>query len=637
MMENIELVDDNGDTIVVKPRRGPSDCLATPSIRLSSRCFFKIHALAHVVNYLYPGKEAYMFVLGERMGEGIDIIIPKQEVSGVSVHITSDQVKSVVADISAMNNKRESTNEEIRKFNADAKAKNDKIEKQNEAKTSRGEAVLPLIQLKKEFIPLKITGWAHSHNTMSAFSSSVDEEMHKKLHDTLRLTNLAIDAEVDEGESILLKKFYIFGITVNVYKDECPIVYVSFPCGNEKRLPDRQNHQEIDVQEFEDELMDTQDKERVIEEIATVVEERVKTETRERSGSSWYPWKDSKTREPEPVPVHRSTITQSLDNYYSKKKEPLSTIPASSVKEPMLSKTEGESIDTVLNWKIFKDVIAKDGIILNEMTKIKNLLKNKENFAIMKEAIIQIIIREHELVLHKIHDTVDVVSKKDNETKEKIDTGDEKPSKTIVSLETKRDGAFEDDEEQDDEYRDDIGEPVKCAGCGKKLLHTDDYSGYDDDDGNPLCDECHDEEVKDDVVLEKEGDIPEPDGTKTWACAGCHIALVMNDNFFGDKDKDGNAICTRCKTATSKPSFSTHLDGKTGNKDDSINIDAIPLTCFECHEKLVKDDNYTGGKNADGMLLCTACDKKDAVNYPSLKGGGFRKEARVYQAQLGEI
>lgn len=154
----------------------PAYCpAAMRDLMISDLALEKIYTMAEIVVELAnKGYEAYCLLLGNENGLVEDILIPEQEVTSYSVDISKDALLKVA--------------DEIDELDTD----------------------------------LQVLGWAHSHHTMMAFSSSTDDDNHSTI---LNQTN---NIRQINGK----KTKYMYGLTVSLEpRDNYGVVTSQFECG----------------------------------------------------------------------------------------------------------------------------------------------------------------------------------------------------------------------------------------------------------------------------------------------------------------------------------------------------------------------------------------------------------------------
>jgi hypothetical protein len=345
----LEFLDPELNEITLKTFTITSACTSPKIVaNVSSRCRFKMHALAKIVYKMKGSYETIAFLLGERMGYAEDIVIPVHEASGGYVSPDAENVRAILPEIEAKNVERMKRNDGIRARNAEITKKNEDIRKANEDRATRNEAPLPEEKIAKELKPLRVVGWTHSHNTMGAFSSGTDDANHKRIHDDLVLTALRLDAQ---GTETIPAAFYIMGITVNVRKEEFSVAYASFPCGYVQQINN------APVVEFDDGLpFDMQEKESIIADLMNEVAKKVKT-----SGPRGYSW------------YQPTTTTSTLDRFIFKKETTRTAAPEideGMINENFLSKI-AEDVDL--------ETFAANKAIANDIIQIHKACGGKES------------------------------------------------------------------------------------------------------------------------------------------------------------------------------------------------------------------------------------------------------------------
>ncbi len=154
----------------------PAFCSAAMrELMISDIALEKIYTMAEiVVDLANKGYEAYCLLLGNENGLVEDILIPEQEVTSYSVDISNDSLLKVADEIDELDT------------------------------------------------GLQVLGWAHSHHTMMAFSSSTDDDNHKTI---LNQTN---NIRQINGK----KTKYMYGLTVSLEpRDNYGVVTSQFECG----------------------------------------------------------------------------------------------------------------------------------------------------------------------------------------------------------------------------------------------------------------------------------------------------------------------------------------------------------------------------------------------------------------------
>ena len=503
-MMKVQMVDDDLNDMTMETVVTPDACKGpTPAVTVTSTCRFKMHALAKVVYREFRERdgalEAFAFLLGSRMGHAEDIVIPEQEASGAFVSVDPRAVLAIRPEIDAKNKEREKINEGIRSRNAETAKKNEEIRAGNAERADRGGELVPEEKLLDELKPLQIVGWTHSHNLMSAFSSGTDDANHKRIHDELVLSDLKKDAKSTAATPV---PFYIIGITVNVKKEECGVIYASQPCGLARQYTG------VSIREIDDASFTREQMEAVILDILSDVRKKVKTRS-----TVWAPSR----REWRSTPV-----TRTLDNYM-RREDRFGSLSTSTISSDDLVKKLDEEASI--------EAIVKCSEVLPKIVAIQKACGGKDSkiYQEVKEYLRGIIETERTLIITKAGEVSGKPSKID--LKEFI-MYDDMSAKKLETPAGKIGGA---------------GEPEKCGSCGKTIAggdgeEKDQFSGYTNDDGNPICMECGAEEDRFELAYYDE------DGTPI-RCSDCNGKIVEGENYLGDQDDDGLPLCVQCAPA----------------------------------------------------------------------------------------
>ena len=206
---------------------------AMRELRISDGALEKIYTMAEIVVELAnKGYEAYCLLLGTEDGLVEDILIPEQEVTAYSVDISTDSLLKVADEIDELD-----TN-------------------------------------------LQVLGWAHSHHSMMAFSSSTDDDNHKTI---LNQTN---NIRQINGK----KTKYMYGLTVSLEpRDNYGVLTSQFECGATLQ---REATVIIDEQEssLDSKKLRTQLKKEIKEKVTFIIYRPPKIKWRSRIKNLWDDW-----------------------------------------------------------------------------------------------------------------------------------------------------------------------------------------------------------------------------------------------------------------------------------------------------------------------------------------------------------
>ena len=531
------MLDDDLNDVVMETIVIPNECKGpVPTIMVTSTCRYKMHALAKVVYREFKDRdgalEAYAFLLGSRMGFAEDIVIPKQEDSGALTSVDPRDVITIHPEIDAKNKEREKKNEEIRVKNAEITKKNDDTRAENALRASHGEEILPEEKLIDELKPLQIIGWTHSHNTMPAFSSGTDDANHKRIHDELVLTDLKKNAK---STATMPVPFYVIGITVNVRKEECGVIYASNPCGLTRQYTGA-SIDEIEEPDFTREQMES-----IILSILADVRKKVNIR------ATRYTWAPARDHERDRDHHQSTPISRTLDSYMHRVDNISGDRIINDVDNYIKNLDESASIEA----------IVKDKEILSKIVAIQKSCGGKDSkiYQEVKEYLRGIIETEREFVIKKARGIIKKTDSKGN--------GD------IENFIFYEDGAPKKIKTTSDE---DASET--CSKCGKTLIvdgvEVDKPSGYTDDSGNPTCVGCsiQDEADENESYFDDEG--------MPVKCSSCKHKLIESGNYMGDEDDDGLPLCVECAPINNADAMEIGTELELDDPDIPLELNTSP-------------------------------------------------------------
>jgi len=513
-VKKVQFVDEDMNDIKFETIVVPEGCKApVPTVTVTAMCRFKMHALAKVVYREFKDKhgalEAFAFLLGSSMGFGEDIVIPEQEASGALVSVDPESAIAIKPEIAAKNAEREKTNVEIRAKNAEIAKKNEQIRVENVERVKRAEPAVPEEKLLDELKPLQIVGWTHSHNTMSAFSSGTDDANHKRMHNDLILTDLKKEADA-KSTAEMPSLFYVIGITTNVRNEECAVIYASHPCGFKQQFTGA-NVVEVDEVDLTTEQMQS-----TILPILADVRKKVKTR---RSYS--YSWSSPSS--------HGSTpVTRTLDSYVRRRDTDIDdAVEKAAEKDPEIV----ADIAKILDEEACLENIVKSKGVLDKIVAIQKACGGKDSkvYQEVKELLRGVMESEREFIIGKAGEISGKKKKPNLENFLVFDRKDvdKEPAGSIESPEAA------------------VSESAivnKCTKCGKVISddgeEQDRESGKSSVDGLPTCNECDASDP--DAYYDGDG--------KPIKCSGCGRGLLESDNFMGDEDANGLPVCVQCSS-----------------------------------------------------------------------------------------
>lgn len=517
MAFKLELLDDNLNEIEIKEKKSPESCKAPkPVIMISKKCRYQMHALAKLVTKQVGDYEAFGYLIGTKIGEAEETVIPEHEVSSASVEVSPENIASVQSEIEEKNKARKQAIEDIKKKNEEIEKENESIRQENEKRIENGDDPLPEKSLVDvpEYKPLRIIGWFHSHGNMSAFSSGTDDTQHKTIHDEL----VSDPSHVNEGDEDTPSVFYIVGITVNAHKQEYGVIYASYPCGLEQQI------EKVAVNDIESEPLTKDEKRQIVSDMIEQVKTKVKTRV-----SRWEGWGQRRKWWKKSTNYHsRSNITRSLDKYYESPVTDSDDVEENAIDQSRLEeitlsnvfKDEGLKED-FMNLRNFLDSIEieSDGIKASKDEK----QEKSTAYDGVKKLLRKIMESERRIIIDMVKNIVD-----------------EKTEDNYYMYSTIDDD--EEDEYDEEELRensiDASGLPVRCASCGVDLEEENFDEDYDEE-GYPLCSECQEKS-------ENNYDDYWDDNSDPVKCVSCGIELLEGSNFYNDLDDEGFPLCNDC-------------------------------------------------------------------------------------------